>query len=60
MKNKDKIKKLDEIINDEERDDLDQKDDLTKENVKFIQNDNSIVERIDKKIITEDGRQLLI
>ncbi len=32
----------------------------SKDNLSVIKGDNSIQERINKKIITEDGRQLLI
>ncbi len=45
------IKKIvDEFLNDGEN---------SKENTSVIKSDKSIVERVDKKIITEDGRQLL-
>ena len=30
------------------------------ENKKVIKTDKSLIERVDKKVITEDGRQLLI
>lgn len=39
---------LDEYLNDDEN------------NEKVVKGDKSLVERIDKKIIVEDGRQLLI
>jgi len=48
-------KSIDDFLNIPENQDMD-----CSSGVCIIKNDKSIVERINKKIITEDGRQLLI
>lgn len=50
MDDKDIKKIVNDFLGDEEN---------SKENTSVIKSDKSIVERVDKKIITEDGRQLL-
>lgn len=49
--------KLDDFLKDENQEDQTQEETETK---RIITNDKSIVERINKKVITEDGRELLI
>ena len=54
---KDKEEKLDSFLNDENN--L-ENENIEKQNNTKIISDKSIVERINKKVITEDGRELLI
>ncbi len=53
-KNDDLIKAIDEVLENGENPNMD-----CSSGVCVIKGDKSIVERINKKIITEDGRQLL-
>ena len=50
------------MVNEDKKDILDQflEDETTQSTKKISLNDRSIVERIEKKIIVEDGRQLLM
>lgn len=62
MKNKKVDKeKLDDFLEKENQEEQEEQEEQVKgQNTKHIGNDKSIVERINKKVITEDGRQLLI
>jgi len=57
-----KNKAIEEFLNQEEQEveDLKVKESKGKRKKVLISKDMSIVERIDKQMITEDGRQLLI
>jgi len=56
LTNKDLDKKLDDFLGEEETNQtIECKDDVC-----IIKNDKSIVERLNKKVITQDGRQLLM
>lgn len=59
-KDKDLKNNLDDFLNDEEkRKQLENEEMDCSSGVCIIKGDKSLVERINKKIITEDGRQLL-
>ena len=56
LTNKDVNEKLDAFLGeDKEHETIECKDDVC-----IIKNDKSIVERLNKKVITQDGRQLLM
>ena len=57
MKNNDKDKFNDFLLEDEEGTVCDLDGNCTK---KYVRSDKSIVERVNKTIIVEDGRQLLV
>ena len=56
LENNDLDKKLDDFLGE----DKDEKNIECKDDVCIIKNDKSIVERMHKKVITQDGRQLLM
>jgi hypothetical protein len=51
---------INDFLSDEEKVKLTQQQTKTNSDVSVINNDKSLVERINKKIITEDGRELLL
>jgi hypothetical protein len=51
---------INDFLSDEEKAKLTQQQTKTNSDVSVINNDKSLVERINKKIITEDGRELLL
>lgn len=51
---------INDFLSDEEKAKLTQQQTKINSDVSVINNDKSLVERINKKIITEDGRELLL
>ena len=58
MKNKDKEKILDDFLSNDEKKSFDKKMDKEKY-ITIKENDNSIIERVDKIFVTKTGKQLL-
>jgi len=56
---KDVKKVLNSFINDSNDEELEFNKKVAEDKAKYIKSDHTIIERLDKQIITEDGRMLL-